>query len=125
MICNREVAKAYLEILNKLGVKVGLHKSIVSERGVMEFAKKFYSPTKVMTPVPIKELLVSEKLFPVFMNLIRKYPISIADLISLMGYRHRTLGNLHAPFTSLPKRVKTALITYLGPGSPGFVSFEH
>lgn len=118
------MAAQYLLILEKLGVKVGLHKSIVSDRGVMEFAKKFYSPTAVMTPIPIKELLVSEKLFPVFMNLVRKYPIKISDLVALMGYKYRTLGNLHGKYDTLPKRVKTAIITFLGPGNPGFKSYE-
>lgn len=122
VICDRKVADSYLFIMKEFGVKIGLSKSIVSPRGVMEFAKKFYSPRSVMTPIPMRELLVSEVSFPVLMNLIRKYPIRVADLLSLMGYRHRVLGGYHKRFALLPKKVKTALITYMGPGSPGFVS---
>lgn len=45
--------------MEKIGVKIGLSKSVVSHKGVMEFAKKFYTPYDVLTPVPTRELLVS------------------------------------------------------------------
>lgn len=120
VIADRKVAAQYLVIMQKLGVKIGLAKSLVSDSGVMEFAKKFYSLSHVMTPVPIRELLVAEVSFPVHLNLIRKYQIRLADLLSLMGYRHKVLGSIHNRFALLPKKVRTLLLTYSGPGGPGF-----
>lgn len=124
VIADRKVAAQYLVIMQKLGVKIGLAKSLVSDSGVMEFAKKFYSLSHVMTPVPIRELLVAEVSFPVYLNLIRKYQIRLADLLSLSGYRHRVLGSLHNRFALLPKKVRTLLISYTGPGGPGFVDLK-
>lgn len=113
VIANKLVAKQYLIIMDKIGVKIGLSKSVVSEKGVMEFAKKFYSPIHVYTPIPVRELLVSWSVFPVLINLAGRYNLRLADLLNLQGYRHRVCGSLHCPFSKLPKRAKTIVLTYL------------
>lgn len=46
VIADRAVAEHYLAIMRGLGVSISLHKSIVSESGLLEFAKRWYSGTR-------------------------------------------------------------------------------
>jgi len=46
VIADREVANHYLAIMRHLGVPINLHKSIVSESGFIEFAKRWVSATR-------------------------------------------------------------------------------
>lgn len=46
VIADRAVADHYLAIMRGLGVSISLHKSIVSESGLLEFAKRWYSGTR-------------------------------------------------------------------------------
>lgn len=41
VICNKKVARRYLQIMDRLGLKVNLAKSLVSKYA-LEFAKKFF-----------------------------------------------------------------------------------
>lgn len=40
VITEQEVASQYLSVMTGLGVKINLMKSVVSDRGLFEFAKK-------------------------------------------------------------------------------------
>lgn len=60
VIGQRNVALSYLQILQMLGVKVGLHKSIISLNGTgIEFAKRTFLNKVDVSPVSLKELSVA------------------------------------------------------------------
>jgi len=120
VIADEHVADEYLTLLKRLGVKVGLAKSVVSPKGFHEFAKRYMSLQANMSPVSLRELLVGKVNFPVLLELTQKWGGSIATLVSLMGYRHNGLGQLHAHYTKLPKKIRTAILSFSGPGSLGF-----
>jgi hypothetical protein len=46
VIADRAVAEHYLAIMRGLGVSISMHKSIVSESGLLEFAKRWFSGTR-------------------------------------------------------------------------------
>jgi hypothetical protein len=120
VIADEHVAGEYLTLLKRLGVKVGLAKSVVSPRGFHEFAKRYMSLRHNMSPVSLRELLVGKVNFPVLLELVHKWKAPLSTLVSLMGYKHGGLGQLHAHYTVLPKRIRTAILSFTGPGTPGF-----
>jgi hypothetical protein len=57
VIGNTKVTKAYLKILDELGVECGLHKSILSPKGLgLEFAKSTFIDGVNCSPLSLKEL---------------------------------------------------------------------
>jgi len=94
---------------------VNLSKSLLSRNGSIEFAKRFFTPQGDCSPVSLGELLVSKVNFSVMSNWPRKRSIRLADLLSLMGYRHRTLAGLNLPFSSLSRRLRHMLIVLRSP----------
>jgi len=57
VLANRKVANSYLKILDEIGVKCGLHKSILSPKGIgLEFAKRTFVNGVDVSPVPLLEL---------------------------------------------------------------------
>lgn len=105
----------YLIICAELGVKVNLSKSLLSRAGSVEFAKRFMTVRGDCSPVSVGELLVSRVNFSVMSNWPRKRPIRIADLLTLMGYRHKSLSKINKPLMSLPKRIRNMIIVLRSP----------
>lgn len=51
VIANEHVAAAYLHLMTQLGVDISLAKSLISEGGCVEFAKRLMSPAFDYTPL--------------------------------------------------------------------------
>jgi len=94
---------------------VNLSKSLLSKAGSLEFAKRFVTQRGDCSPVSIGELLVSKVNFSVMSNWPRKRSIRVADLLTLMGYRHKTLSLLEGSFKALPRKVRNMLIVLKSP----------
>ncbi|KAK2658106.1 hypothetical protein Ddye_011158 [Dipteronia dyeriana] len=54
VIGDPKVASVYREMMAELGVKISLPKSLVSSRGSMEFAKRFCSWSRDLSPVSVQ-----------------------------------------------------------------------
>jgi len=60
VIANQKVASHYLSIMRDLfGVEINLSKSLESETGVSEFAKRLFTPTGQLTAIGPKVILQS------------------------------------------------------------------
>lgn len=59
VIANGKVAREYVSIMSELGVGIGLAKSLISRKGGLEFAKRFYVGSKDCSPVAFKELFAA------------------------------------------------------------------
>jgi hypothetical protein len=112
---NRRVVEEYLKICGELGVKVNLSKSLLSRAGCLEFAKRFLTQRGDCSPISVGEILVSKINFSVMSNWPRKRNIRIADLLTLMGYRHKTLSIIQRPLIKLSRRLKHMLIVIHSP----------
>jgi len=115
---NRQVVDYYLKLCEWLGVQINLAKSLLSPRGCLEFAKRFMTPYGDCSPVSIGEILISKKNFASMANWTRKRKIRLADLFSIMGYKHVRIGSLDKPFTALPARTRHMLIVQHSPWGP-------
>jgi hypothetical protein len=61
VIANKAVADHYLSIMSDLGVEINLSKTISSNKGCIEFAKRLVSPTSEISPLGPKNILWSVK----------------------------------------------------------------
>jgi hypothetical protein len=57
VIADEAVAKSYLALITSLGVEINLTKSVISESGFCEFAKRWTTPNYDYSPVGAKALL--------------------------------------------------------------------
>lgn len=59
VIADTEVAKTYEQLLDKLGVSISKDKSLVSNEGALEFAKRFMvkRAQKDLSPISLRALL--------------------------------------------------------------------
>jgi hypothetical protein len=112
VIANKAVADAYLLVMNQMAVKVGLHKSLISTNGSLEFAKRFVSKWVDASPIAIKEVLAAQASANVAINLARKW--NKGDLSSglvtmgrALGFKHGRMGAISNP------RVGTRLWEYV------------
>jgi hypothetical protein len=112
---NRKIVEEYLKICAEIGVGVNLSKSLLSRNGCFEFAKRFLTHRGDCSPVSLGELLVSKINFAVMSNWPRKRKIRLADLLTIAGYKHRTLAKIEKPLVSLPKRLRHFLIVLRSP----------
>lgn len=59
------VAHHYQALLSDLSVSISIPKSLISNNGVLEFAKQFWVQDRNLSPVSIKALLVTQSLIGV------------------------------------------------------------
>jgi len=58
VICDRGVAEEYVKVMDELGVKIGFHKSIVSNNSSLEFAKRFFFKGEEVSPLSLGGIAV-------------------------------------------------------------------
>jgi hypothetical protein len=59
VIADKAVADSYLQLMKFLGVDINLDKSLVSDKGVAEFAKRLISSTDDLSPLSPKLTLLT------------------------------------------------------------------
>jgi len=90
-----------------LGVGIGVHKSLVSRKGVLEFAKRFYVQDVDCSPVPFKEMVAAINDFESSTEYITKYALGAASIAGFLGLGYRVRGHLSATFDKINKRLAT------------------
>lgn len=90
-----------------LGVGIGIHKSLVSRKGVLEFAKRYLVQGVDCSPVPFKEMVAAIRSFDHSTEFVRKYELSPKAIANFLGYGYRVKGHLVATFDKLPSRLAT------------------
>lgn len=100
----------YLILLNDLGVKCGLHKSILSPKGLgLEFAKKTLLRGGVeISPLPLKEFFASLDNISAFYNFALKHKLSRSRIMRVLGFGYKVVGVANnAPFRTLNRTAKS------------------
>jgi hypothetical protein len=112
VIADKAVAASYSSILKSLGVEISLHKSLISDNGTCEFAKRVVGHSE-FTPVGASLLVLASRhwsyLPNLFIDLTNKGVFLTADLIV------RQFSNNPFPFYKEDKIVRV-LTSLVGPG---------
>jgi hypothetical protein len=94
VIANGKVAREYLNICAEIGVKVGIHKSLISRKGVLEFAKRYFVNGVDCSAVPLVEIASATRSVSAVLELGRKYGLTYPQLCSVLGAGYKALGRL-------------------------------
>ncbi|DAB41744.1 RNA-dependent RNA polymerase [Petunia exserta mitovirus 1] len=107
LIADEEVGKQYAEYLERLGVTISIHKSIISNNGSLEFAKRFW--TKLMqvdlSPVSLKSLLGCKSTIGLC-QIGMKYGLQMSALQRLAGAGYRVRSRLMTTQSKRWERIK-------------------
>lgn len=128
VIADKAVAKEYLNLMETIGVDVGLAKSLVSSTGSLEFAKRTWVKGRSVTPFSLAEMSVAVSNIGALEELWRKTlafgsPIRMAAVARFCGFGYKNLARLPVGF-SLNNRL-SRLLGYLSrPGGIWPLSFE-
>lgn len=71
VIADKAVADAYLVLMDDLGVDINLSKSLTSDVGVLEFAKRLIIESQDVSPIPPKLLVALSHNFKILPTIIR------------------------------------------------------
>ena len=127
VIADRRVAKMYLALLGSLGVKVGLAKSLVSPTGRgLEFAKRFFNRVtewRNCSPIPILEFQAAVMSMPALMEFAKKYDLSLAAVLRLVGTGYRGMATISKRIIDQPRRIRNYLLAYYSPMGPAWSSY--
>lgn len=118
VIANGPVAQQYLLLLEAIGVKVGLAKSLVSKYGALEFAKKFFLKGEDCSPVALKEVAaaISNPTFGI--SFMSKFGLRFASMLSVLGFGYRVKSRVSGYLTQLPRRVLSLGVGFHSPWGP-------
>nr|QIR30253.1 RNA-dependent RNA polymerase [Plasmopara viticola lesion associated mitovirus 30] len=94
VICNSQVAKHYLVIMEELKVGINLSKSLVSlHRKVAEFAKRLIDPTFDLSPWSLKEFTSLYSNWAILLQSVRKRDIALVPYLRFIGYGSKAAGH--------------------------------
>jgi hypothetical protein len=125
VIADKRVALQYEELMKALGVSIGLHKSLLSTRGLaLEFAKRFLTSVGDASGVPFAEYWASSRSLSVILEFARKHQLNLSQMLSVLGYGYRAKGTASKAFTKLPSRIANYALAFYSPGGPAFVSLR-
>lgn len=123
VIANHRVAKEYEFLMGAIDVPIGDHKSVYSPRGLaLEFAKRFFLHGKDASMAPIAEYWAAKGNLPAAAQLSKKYQLTLAQFLTVMGYGYRSKGSVTGRLVALPKRLRNYVVTYYSPAGFGFKS---
>jgi hypothetical protein len=122
VIANAVVAQKYLELLQVIGVEVGLAKSLISSTACFEFAKRTFIGGKDASPISLLAVGVAKADFPVLEQILTRTgdrPLMETLRVSarILGYGYRSLAWMPRVLLSR-SRLQGLAILLTRPGSP-------
>jgi hypothetical protein len=92
------VALKYLQIIKQLGVECGLHKSVLSPKGIgLEFAKKTFYKGINISPTPLAELSAALSSPTAMIPFMKKYNLSLLTGAKVAGFGYKVLAGFSQP----------------------------
>lgn len=126
VIGDGNVASKYVSLMTELGVKIGFHKSIISNNCSAEFAKQFYYRGERVTPLSLLGIAVGwlgVSFVPEVISACESRPgvgeVSLYQIARYLGVGYKSASAAAARLLlGLPRNLRSALILLLRPGAP-------
>jgi hypothetical protein len=116
VIANKTVKNEYLKVLDLLGVKCGLHKSILSPSGsALEFAKRTWHHFTDVSPITVKELAAALMSPTALVSLMNHHKVPLTTALKVAGFGYKVIGGLNKPFHKLNLAVRNTILTTILP----------
>lgn len=122
VIADKLVASTYLKLMKGLGVGIQLSKSVHDAKGygVLEFAKRIFFRGNSVGPVALLEVLSAAGSLPAWLEVVRKYDLSLTQGLMALGFGYRSVSRVNQLWSQLPRRLQGYVVSYYGPGGPGY-----
>lgn len=120
VIANGKVAHQYKLLLQNIGVKAGLAKSIIARsKFVLEFAKKFFVDSTTANMLPIKECIATRCSTSLVLEFVRKYELSLNQTLAFLGFGYKARSKaFSSDLFDLSTRLRVLLVWLSFPKSP-------
>jgi hypothetical protein len=116
VIADGPIAHKYLEIMSWIGVKVGIHKSLISPSGnSLEFAKRYFYNKKDCSAIPLKEVYAGTVSISASIELMRKYKTSLSQILAFNHFGYKSLSKITNPLRKLSGRMRAIILSSLFP----------
>lgn len=102
-------------LCSQIGINVGIHKSLISRKGVLEFAKRLVVRGEDASPVSLMELGSATRSVTACMELAKKYSLTFPQLAAVMGAGYRVLGRLTRFVSDISPRYRHMGLLYWSP----------
>lgn len=114
VIADQLVAREYFRIMTQvLHVQIQETKSLISENGTFEFAKRTYVRGKDATPISLKGFLVGQRNLACLEGFLAKLPVlwgnRVSDIARSLGFGYKSLSRLQSALWT-KSRLSTLLI---------------
>lgn len=111
VIFNYDVAHEYIKVIHKIGMEIGLHKSVLSRKFTsLEFAKRIFHRGHDVSAVPFKEFFAALGGYGNILEFARKYNLTILDVARTLGFKFRALSKINHGFHSLNYKLKQLVV---------------
>jgi hypothetical protein len=120
VIADERVAKAYLAIAKEWDVEINLSKSVLSDNGSLEFAKRFVYKYEDVSGLSFREMAVAKYdirgLLQLFNRIGKFRNTRISELLSFLGHGYKALSRINTDYKKLGKGMTRALLLLSYPG---------
>lgn len=118
LIWDRHVVHQYLELMRELGVGISMHKSLVSNNGTFEYAKRFVAKGVDCTPLPLREAAAASSSLDALLLLLNKFRRDWrpADVLAFLGKGYKVRGSLSKALRRQSRVVARTLVFLAQPG---------
>jgi hypothetical protein len=117
VIADEAVALSYLEIMAELGCPINLAKSLVSQNGSFEFAKRFVHKGVDVSPISWRELFVSYVDVSVLLALVSKHRPRVSSVLAIMGHGYKAVSRMTGHFSRISRSEAMLLLWLSRPDS--------
>jgi hypothetical protein len=122
VIADKRVAASYLDIAKEWDIEINLSKSIISDNGSLEFAKRFIFKYQDVSGLSFREMAVSKYdirgLLQLFTRIGKIRNTRISELLSFLGHGYRALSRINTRFEKLGTGMRRSLLLLSYPGMP-------
>ena len=124
LIWDRHVVHQYLELMKELGVGISMHKSLVSNNGTFEYAKRFIAKGVDCTPLPLREAAAAISSLDALLLLVNKFRRDWrpADVLAFLGKGYKVRGSLSKTLRR-QSRVVARVLVFLAQPKVSSISF--
>jgi hypothetical protein len=114
VIADKRVAAAYLALAKEWDIGINLSKSILSDNGSLEFAKRFVYKYEDVSGLSFREMSVAKYdirgLLQLFNRIKGFRDIRISELLSFLGHGYKALSRINTRYTKLGRSMAKALL---------------
>jgi hypothetical protein len=120
VIADERVAKAYLAIAKEWDVEINLSKSVLSDNGSLEFAKRFVYKYEDVSGLSFREMAVAKYdirgLLQLFNRIGKFRNTRVSELLSFLGHGYKALSRINTDYKKLGRGMMRALLLLSYPG---------